>query len=368
MRYLALRSRTVAVVGLWVLAGALLVTAATPSEAQADCPSGYVALTFDDGPHGQHTLEVLDVLAAKSATGVFFVIGRSAAAYPDLLGRMAAEGHQVLNHTWSHANLTILSAAQIVGEIQHTADSIAAAESIIRRALPNPEAPADGAVLLLHDGLPRTSPTGHPTVAALPAIIDGLRERGFCFGHLAPDGAVVGSAGSPAPAQAAAPVAAAVPPDPTPEDPGPPPEAGTPRAPSDPTPEDPGPPGFPPGEHPPSLTQPGPPVTPLPPPALDDSGGRTPPVTDASMPAVKPPAGHASAGSWASLPDDGGAAGQGNPAPAGVIGGAGTAIGVGPAGVGATAPEPQATGPLSCGPCSPPDRAHAGERMYDLVR
>lgn len=302
MRYLALRSRTVAVVGLWVLAGALLVTAATPSGAQADCPSGYVALTFDDGPHGQHTLEVLDVLAAKSATGVFFVIGRSAAAYPDLLGRMAAEGHQVLNHTWSHANLTIFSAAQIVGEIQHTADSIAAAESIIRRALPNPEALADGAVLLLHDGLPRTSPTGHPTVAALPAIIDGLRERGFCFGHLAPDGAVVGSAGSPAPAQAAAPVAAAVPPDPTPEDPGPPPEAGTPRAPSDPTPEAPGP------------------------------------------------------------------AGQGNPAPAGVIGGAGTAIGVGPAGVGATAPEPQATGPLSCGPCSPPDRAHAGERMYDLVR
>lgn len=172
MRYLALRSRTVAVVGLWVLAGALLVTAATPSGAQADCPSGYVALTFDDGPHGQHTLEVLDVLAAKSATGVFFVIGRSAAAYPDLLGRMAAEGHQVLNHTWSHANLTIFSAAQIVGEIQHTADSIAAAESIIRRALPNPEALADGAVLLLHDGLPRTSPTGHPTVAALPAIIE----------------------------------------------------------------------------------------------------------------------------------------------------------------------------------------------------
>ncbi len=64
-----------------------------------------VYLTFDDGPHPVYTPQVLDVLARHDARATFFVLGSLAQAHPDIIERMAAEGHTVGNHTWSHEDL-----------------------------------------------------------------------------------------------------------------------------------------------------------------------------------------------------------------------------------------------------------------------
>lgn len=60
-----------------------------------------VALTFDDGPNGQ-TAEVLDVLKAEQVPATFFVVGRMGHKHPNLLGRIADEGHLLANHSASH--------------------------------------------------------------------------------------------------------------------------------------------------------------------------------------------------------------------------------------------------------------------------
>lgn len=64
-----------------------------------------VALTFDDGPDPVHTPLLLDVLQAASARATFFVTVSQAAAFPDLVARMVADGHTVGNHGWDHVSL-----------------------------------------------------------------------------------------------------------------------------------------------------------------------------------------------------------------------------------------------------------------------
>lgn len=70
-----------------------------------------VFLTFDDGPHPDHTPEVLDRLTAFGVRAAFFVIGEKAVAAPDLIERIRAEGHILGNHTWSHPKLRVCSSA-----------------------------------------------------------------------------------------------------------------------------------------------------------------------------------------------------------------------------------------------------------------
>ena len=60
-----------------------------------------VALTFDDGPNA-NTPEVLDALKALGVKGTFFIVGKMAKAYPDILARIAAEGHLLGNHSATH--------------------------------------------------------------------------------------------------------------------------------------------------------------------------------------------------------------------------------------------------------------------------
>lgn len=62
-----------------------------------------VVLTFDDGPHVEHTTSVLKSLASECTRATFFVVGRMALAYPDTLRAMARNGHTIGVHTWSHA-------------------------------------------------------------------------------------------------------------------------------------------------------------------------------------------------------------------------------------------------------------------------
>ncbi|MFC5527945.1 polysaccharide deacetylase family protein [Cohnella yongneupensis] len=65
-----------------------------------------IALTFDDGPHPRYTPQILDLLKQYHANATFFVVGKKIKLYPDVLKRELNEGHEIANHTYSHAFLT----------------------------------------------------------------------------------------------------------------------------------------------------------------------------------------------------------------------------------------------------------------------
>lgn len=70
-----------------------------------------MALTFDDGPDRQFTPQILDVLKSKDVKATFFLIGKRVEEDPEIAKRIAAEGHAVGNHTYSHPKLTAASPA-----------------------------------------------------------------------------------------------------------------------------------------------------------------------------------------------------------------------------------------------------------------
>jgi peptidoglycan/xylan/chitin deacetylase (PgdA/CDA1 family) len=76
-----------------------------------------VVLTFDDGPLPATTPRVLAALAAECVRATFFLIGKSASEYPDLVRRIAAEGHSIGHHTWQHPSLMRIKPAEAVEEI-----------------------------------------------------------------------------------------------------------------------------------------------------------------------------------------------------------------------------------------------------------
>lgn len=67
------------------------------------------ALTFDDGPDPEFTPRLLDVLARHRAHATFFMLGENARKYPDIVSRVAAEGHAIGNHSWDHPSLPLLT-------------------------------------------------------------------------------------------------------------------------------------------------------------------------------------------------------------------------------------------------------------------
>lgn len=82
-----------------------------------------IALTFDDGPWPRTTAKVLDILQQHHVQATFFVLGSNIPHYPDLLERMAQEGHAIGNHTWSHG-YHYHSPALAQRELQRTAAAI----------------------------------------------------------------------------------------------------------------------------------------------------------------------------------------------------------------------------------------------------
>jgi peptidoglycan/xylan/chitin deacetylase (PgdA/CDA1 family) len=91
-----------------------------------------VAITFDAGADTGYAAQILDILAAKGVRATFGLTGRWAAANPSLVRRMAAEGHQVINHTNTHHSFTGVSRAK--GAVRTTAArraELAAADATI---------------------------------------------------------------------------------------------------------------------------------------------------------------------------------------------------------------------------------------------
>jgi peptidoglycan/xylan/chitin deacetylase (PgdA/CDA1 family) len=185
------------------------------------CARGTIALTFDDGP-GPYTPQVLETLHAFDVQATFFVIGQKVVRRPDLVKAEIAAGHRVENHTWDHPHLTRLPVAEASREMSRTTSAIEAAGAPAPRYVRPPYGDTNpavaiaaarlrlavvkwtidtedwrgrssseiaaavldhlhpGAVVLAHDGL-RETPN---TVAALPTIVNGLRQRGYCTGFL----------------------------------------------------------------------------------------------------------------------------------------------------------------------------------------
>lgn len=79
-----------------------------------------LALTFDDGPH-EMTDAYLDVLDRFGARATFFVVGEACAAHPDAAARIAARGHEVAGHGFTHTSFTKLGADALLDELRRTA-------------------------------------------------------------------------------------------------------------------------------------------------------------------------------------------------------------------------------------------------------
>lgn len=193
--------------------GAYAPVAAAAGDDPVDCTLvACVSITFDDGPSSL-TPGLLDVLDRDRAPATFFVQGSAVQASPDVARRIVGSGHEIGNHTWKHPNLTKLTDDEVRREVERTQAAIDAAAGISTasfrppygasdarvRALiglpvvvwdvdtrdwqdPGPAAvveravggSARGSIVLMHD-------THAQTVEAVPAVVDGLRDRGFAL-------------------------------------------------------------------------------------------------------------------------------------------------------------------------------------------
>lgn len=187
-------------------------------------PGQIASITFDDGPNPRATPLILDALKTEGVRATFFVLGRHADRWPDLVRRMAEEGHQLGNHGYWHRKLHRKLPGYVREDLTRGADAIErasgvrpavfraphgfrspwvtaiasslgqrtigwslgvwdsarpGAEVIVRRTLQGMRA---GSILLLHDGDGYDADGDRlQTAQALPAIIQGLRSRGFRF-------------------------------------------------------------------------------------------------------------------------------------------------------------------------------------------
>jgi peptidoglycan-N-acetylglucosamine deacetylase len=83
--------------------------------------SNLVALTFDDGPHPEFTVELLSILKHFDAKATFFMVGRTAAQYPEIVKMVADEGHAIGNHSLTHAKFPSLDSKERRAEIRQCA-------------------------------------------------------------------------------------------------------------------------------------------------------------------------------------------------------------------------------------------------------
>lgn len=182
-----------------------------------------VALTFDDGP-GPSTPAVLDALRDTGARATFFVLGRQADRHPELVARIAADGHEIASHGYDHGILVFRGLAHVADQLRRTEQAIAEAAgagslSKIFRAPHGFRGPATtlaacragyrvagwttgvfdsdlpgadviaarvvrdlspGAIVLLHDADGwRPDASRAQTAAAIPAICAAIRDRGL---------------------------------------------------------------------------------------------------------------------------------------------------------------------------------------------
>src|SRR6187399_1143905 len=83
-----------------------------------------IALTFDDGPSPANTPRILDLLGAVGALATFFVVGQEVAGREEIVARIAAEGHELGNHTYSHPHTITLGRPGLRDELEKTNEAL----------------------------------------------------------------------------------------------------------------------------------------------------------------------------------------------------------------------------------------------------
>ncbi len=187
-------------------------------------PGNCVSLTFDDGP-SRYTGIVLDILKAQEVLATFFVMGIQVSKHPAIVKRMADEGHEIGNHTYSFQakkGLKTLYYPIAKGQVTRTQDAVRAIAGtsprffrspggqmgrglwhqvkkhslqVVTGTLPYPDPNADsdtqlktaletvrpGAIIILHDGDDHNPDSDRPrgTVEMLPRLIDELKKDGY---------------------------------------------------------------------------------------------------------------------------------------------------------------------------------------------
>jgi peptidoglycan/xylan/chitin deacetylase (PgdA/CDA1 family) len=178
-----------------------------------------IALTFDDGPNPVYTPQVLAILQTYKIKATFFDVGYLVKDFPNIVRQEFLQGHSIGNHSWSHPQLTRLSATGILSQLVSTSNAIQsvtgsrptifrppygsfnrivfaqALQQNLSTILWNDEAhdwatpginmiarrilnlARNGGIILLHDG----GGFRAQTVVALPIIITTLKQRGFTF-------------------------------------------------------------------------------------------------------------------------------------------------------------------------------------------
>ncbi len=119
------------------------VSADSKSELESDMR---IALTFDDGPHPRYTLQILDILAEYGIKATFFEVGENVRYYPDAAKRVAAEGHEIGNHTYTHPHIKNLNEDQLREETMKCESAIIDITGIKPKIFRPPEGVVDSAV------------------------------------------------------------------------------------------------------------------------------------------------------------------------------------------------------------------------------
>jgi peptidoglycan/xylan/chitin deacetylase (PgdA/CDA1 family) len=120
-----------------------------------------IVLTFDDGPWPPTTPKVLAALAQECVRATFFLIGKPALEHPDLVRRIAAQGHTIGHHTWTHRSLMQIPANQTTDEIDR---GISAIETVLHGVATR---------------IPSTPFFRFPGFETTPATLELLQSRGI---------------------------------------------------------------------------------------------------------------------------------------------------------------------------------------------
>ena len=194
--------------------------------AQRLLKDGEVVLTFDDGPTRTVTKPILKALADQCTKATFFMVGQMALSDPAMVREVAAAGHTVGSHTWSHKNLKAISLAKSEHEIEASISAVSQAKGtpvaplfrfpylnstketeaylksrniaaiwidvdskdylsrnpkVVQQRILSQLATTKKGIILLHD-------IHASTAAMLPGLLNELHERGFKVVHFVPKG------------------------------------------------------------------------------------------------------------------------------------------------------------------------------------
>ncbi len=81
-------------------------------------PKNSVAITFDDSPNSIYTEAILNLLKSKDIKATFFIVGKNAEKFPQILKKIADEGHIIGNHSYFHKDITSLNSQKLSEEIK----------------------------------------------------------------------------------------------------------------------------------------------------------------------------------------------------------------------------------------------------------